>query len=183
MGDHSIRLRPLMWEETDSGNFGVPDFMSAARAQTTSNPLDRVFAFLAILNQFSQSELEIRPDYSKTTESVYTEFAAAYLQATRDLSLLQYVHHTNETTELTTPSWVPLWNIDEWENLQDVTLTREQYSRAHFTLEQGSGTPRLGVRAFLFDTIRFASDPLHVKTVEDVAELWQIILHIDESAD
>lgn len=183
MGDPSIRMRPLISESSVSGNLGVPDFMSATRAQTMSNPLDRVFAFLAILNEFSQTELDIRPGYSKTPESVYTEFAIAYLQATRDLSLLQYVHHTNESIELGTPSWVPLWNVDEWENFQDTQLAGEQYSRAHFTLEQGSGAPRLAVRAFLFDTIRFASNPLLIKTVEDVAELWQIILHKDESAD
>ncbi|KAI7773363.1 het domain-containing protein [Diaporthe eres] len=116
-------------------------------------------------------------------ESVYTEFAVAYLQATRDLNLLQCVQHTDESIELSTPSWVPLWNIDEWIFVADAGLKRQQGSTAHFTLEQESGTPRLTVQALLFDTVRFASDPLLLETVEDVAQLWQIIWHMDESAD
>lgn len=183
VGADTIRLQPLTVEESASENLGVPRFMEAARALTLSNPVDRVLAFLAILDEFSQCALDIKVDYSKTPESVYTEFAVAYLQATRDLNLLQCVQHTNESIELGTPSWVPLWNIDAWVSVHDTILARQQYSKAHFTLEQGSGTPRLAVQALLFDTIRFASDPLILKTVEDVAELWQIIRHIDESAD
>lgn len=178
-----MRLRPWIYANSDSVNLGVPDFMGAARGLILSNPVDRVYAFLAILDKISQSALHIKADYSKTPESVYTEFAVAYLEATRDLNLLQCVQHTNESIELSTPSWVPLWNIDEWIFVADAGLKRQQGSTAHFTLEQESGTPRLFVQALLFDTVRFASDPLLLETVEDVAQLWQIIWHMDESAD
>lgn len=183
MGAHRVRLQPLIYADNDSENLGVPDFMEAARGLILSNPVDRVFAFIAIIDKISQGALRIKADYSKTPQSVYTDFAVAYLQATRDLRLLQSVQHTNQSIELNTPSWVPLWNIHEWVYIQDTRSARKQGSIGHFTLEHGSGTQRLTVQAFLFDTVRFASNILLLKTVEDVAQLWHIIRHLDESAD
>lgn len=183
MSAHRMRLQPLLVSDGNLDNLGVPDFLNAARGLILSNPVDRVFAFLAVLDKISPSALNIKPDYSKTPHSVFAEFAVAYLQATRDLSLLRRVQHTNESLELGTPSWVPLWNICECAVVRVTVLARQWDSPAHFTLEQGSGTPRLTVQALLFDTIRFASDPLLIKTVEDVFQLWQIIWHMDESAD
>lgn len=183
MGGHSMRLRPLIYGSNYPQNLGVPEFMAATRALKLSKPVDRVFAFLAILDQISQTALKIKADYSKTPQSVYTEFAVAYLQATRDLGLLQRIQHTNESLELGTPSWVPLWDIGQWTSIDDEALMRKQDSLAHFTLETGRGPPRLTVQALLFDTIRYASDPLLINTVEDVARLWQVISRMDESAN
>lgn len=183
MGGHSMRLRPLTLGEYDTENLSVPEFMAATRALCLSNDVDRVFAFLAVINKISQTALHIKADYSKAPQSVYTDFAVAYLQATRDLNLLQWIQHTNESLELETPSWVPLWDIDQWKNVRDVVLAREQDPLAHFTLEVGSGPPRLTVQALLFDIIRFASSPLFLDTVEDVARLWHTIRHRNESAD
>lgn len=183
MGGHSMRLRPFISEIRYSENLSVPEFMAATRQLILSNPVDRVFAFLAILDKISQNALHIEADYSKASQSVYTDFAVAYLQATRDLNLLQWIQHTDESLELGTPSWVPLWDIDQWISFHDETLVREQQSLAHFALETGSGPPRLTVQALLFDTIRFASDPLFLNTVEDVAALWHIVRHSNESAD
>lgn len=174
------RLRPLIHAYIDSENLRVPVFMDRTRELILSNPADRVFAFLAIIDKISERALHIEADYSKTLQSVFTDFAVAYLQATRDLDLLRFVQHTDESIELNTPSWVPLWNVLESDSTEDTGLER---SIAHFTLEQGGGTPKLTVQALLFDTVRFASDPLLLETVEDVAQLWQIICHMDESAD
>ncbi|KAG6363883.1 hypothetical protein INS49_008986 [Diaporthe citri] len=181
-----MRLRPFLDEKMELENLSVPAMMATARELTLSNPADGVFAFLSIADEISQSTLHVKADHSKTPQSVYTELAVAYLQATRDLDLLKYVQHTNESIELSTPSWVPLWDINEWEvpeGSEDGGLTRKQGSPADFTLEQGSGTPRLTVQAVLLGTVRFASDPLLLETVQDVAQLWQIIRHVDESAD
>lgn len=182
MGGHSMRLRPFTAGIAYTQNLSVPKFMDATRTLTLSNPVDRVFAFLAIIDHISQTALHIKADYSKTPQSVYTEFAVAYLQATRDLNLLQWIQHTNESLELGTPSWVPLWDIDQWVSIHRVVSASEQDHLAHFTLEMESDPPRLTVQALLFDTIRFASDPLFLNTVEDVAKLWKIIWRMDESA-
>lgn len=183
MGGHNMRLRTLISGTNYSRNLSVPKFMASARELTLSKPLDRVFAFLAILDNIRQTTFNIKADYSKTPQSVYTEFAVAYLQATGDLKLLQWIQHTNESLELGTPSWVPLWDIDEWKIDYDVKSAREQDSLAHFTLERGSDPPRLTVQALLFDTIRFASGLLFLDTVEDVAKLWHIVSCMDESAN
>lgn len=183
MGGHSIRLRPLTIEEHHTENLSVPEFMAATRAMCLSNPVDRVFAFLAVIDKISQTALHIKADYSKAPHSVYTEFAVTYLQATRDLSLLRWIQHTNESLELETPSWVPLWDIAEWRNVNDVVLEREQDPLAQVTLELGSCPPRITVQALLVDIIRFASSPLFLHTVEDVARLWHIIRLRNESAD
>lgn len=183
MGGHGMRLRPLFWAENDPGCLRVPDFLDCVKELTLLNPLDRVFAFLSIIDRISQSALDIKADYSKTPQSVYTEFAVAYLQATCDLSLLQFVQHTNESIQLGTPSWVPLWDVDEWDTVLGPGLASQQDSLARFTLEQGSGTPKLTVQALLFDTVRFTSDPLRLETVKDVALLWQVVRRRDESAD
>lgn len=183
MGGHGVRLRPLLFGNNYHENLSVPEFMAATRLLILSNPVDRVFAFLAIFDKISQIAVNIKADYSKTPQSVYTEFAVAYLQATRDLNFLQWIQHTDESLEFGTPSWVPLWNINQWTSPRDAALARKRDSLAHFTLEKGSVTSRLTVQALLFDTIRFASDPLFLDTVEDVAELWQIISRMDESAN
>lgn len=183
LGGHSMRLRPFISETRYLETLSVPEFMAATRRLILSNPVDRVFAFLAILDKISQIALHIKADYSKAPESVYTEFAVAYLQATRDLNLLQRIQHTSESLELGTPSWVPLWDIAQWLTIQDQRFARKQDSIVHFTLERGSSPPRLTVQALLFDTIQFASEPLSLDTVEDVARLWHIIRHRNESAD
>lgn len=183
MNGHSVRLQPLILATNYPENLGVPEFMATTRFLCLSNPVDRVFAFLAILDSISPTAFYIKADYSKAPWSVYTEFAVAYLQATRDLNLLQWIQHTNESLELGTPSWVPLWDIDQWISLHDAASARKEDSLSHFTLERGNGPPRLTVQALLFDTIRFASDPLFLNTVEDVAKLWQIISRIDQSAN
>lgn len=180
---HSMRLRPFNSRVNYKENLSVPRFMASIRKLTLSQPVDRVFAFLAILDKISQTALHIKADYSKAPLSVYTEFAVSYLQATRDLNLLSQIQHTNESLELGTPSWVPLWDIRPWRSLHDEVLPRSQDSLTHCTLETGSGPPRLTVQALLFDTIRFASDPLFLNTVGDVAKLWQIISRTDESAN
>lgn len=182
LGGHSMRLRPFISEMRYLETLSVPEFMAATKRLILSNPVDRVFAFLAILDRISQTALHIKADYSKAPHSVYTELAVTYLETTRDLNLLQWIQHTNESLELETPSWVPLWDIEQWRNIRDVVLEREQNSLAQFTLERGSGLPRLTVQALLFDTIRFASDPLFLKAVGDVAKLWKIISRMDESA-
>lgn len=186
ISSHSRRLRPLLWPHKDSENRGVLELMQAARRLSLSKPVDRVFAFLAVIDKFSPSALNIKVDYSKAPHSVYTEFAAAYLQATRDLDLLHWVQHTDESLELGTPSWVPLWDLDEWSITQNPgyhDVMSQQVSAAHFTVEQESGTLKLTVQAVLFDNFRFVSDPLLIETVEDVCQLWQVIRHTDELAD
>lgn len=183
MGGHSVRLRPLILTTNYSENLNVPEFMSAAGYLRLSKPVDRVFAFLGILDKISRTALHIKADYSKTPQSVYTEFAVSYLHATHDLNLLQWIQHTNGTLELGTPSWVPLWDMKQWIIYYDVMSARQQDSLAHFTLERGSDPPRLTAQALLFDTIRFASDPLFLNTVGDIAKLWQIVSRMDESAN
>lgn len=175
LGGHGMRLRPLMSADKGPGKKSLGFFMDSTRLLRLSDPVDRVFAFLAILDKISPTALNLKADYSKTPQSVFTEFAVAFLEATRDLNLLQWVTHTDESLELGTASWVPLWDLCEWIISEDTTSTGHQDSEAQFTLELGSDSPRLTVQALLFDTIRFASDVLHLWTVEDVAQLWQSI--------
>lgn len=182
LGGHGMRLWPLMSAKRGPEKRSLGYFMDSTRLLSLSDPVDRVFAFLAIIDKISPTALNLKADYSKTPQSVFTEFAVAYLEATRDLNLLQWISHTDESLELGTASWVPLWDLSEWKTFKDTTSTGHQDSEAHFALELGSGSPRLTtVQALLFDTIRFASDVLYATTVEDVSQLWQSIRNIDES--
>jgi len=65
-----------------------------------------VFALLGLSSD--AAELVIKPDYSKTCASVFTQVAKAILNKDKSLNLLSYCRPTDL---LGLPSWAPDWNV------------------------------------------------------------------------
>lgn len=173
-GTSKSYLRALYRHEEAETKISVPFVMEAARNLHLTNPEDRVFAFLEIIEQLSRSNFHFQADCTKAPEAVYTEFAFKYLEATHDLSLLRCVQHTHSSIKSNVPSWVPLWDVNQCDMTED-PLGRRRSSRSksslHFTLGDQTGTPNLRLKAILFDTVRLSSERLDLRTVEDVVRL------------
>jgi hypothetical protein len=70
-----------------------------------SDPRDKVFAILSLLEPRCAEFLNIKPDYSKSVHEVYTKTAIRYFERYKRLELLQMVEEHNQSQNL--PSWVP----------------------------------------------------------------------------
>jgi hypothetical protein len=70
-----------------------------------SDPKDRVFAILSLVQPPNSELLNIKPDYSKSVHEIYTETAIHYFEQYKSLDLLRMVEEHNQSQNL--PSWVP----------------------------------------------------------------------------
>ncbi|RYP93163.1 hypothetical protein DL770_000737 [Monosporascus sp. CRB-9-2] len=84
----------------------------SARVTGASDPRDRIFAFLGIWEKVAKErfaqKFNIRADYTKTVQTIYTEFMIIVLEETGSLNFLSSVqpdYGTNGIEAL--PSWVP----------------------------------------------------------------------------
>lgn len=171
------RLKPLYYRgySKAANDVSLPDLLDSARSLRLTNPVDRVFAFIEIGAQLSHQKLRIEPDYKKTAEAVFTEFAVAYIQSTGDLRLLRCIQHTEETIAREVPSWVPLWTLDECQRDNWDTPTK---LGAAFAVGIRGRKPAMKVEAIIFDTIYFTSDRLRLDSMKDVAHLWWVVSHL-----
>lgn len=74
-----------------------------------SDPRDRVYALLSILDP-SEINVEIKPDYSKTTGQVYQEAVLQFVAHFRDLRILTSCE-MQDNSSLSVPTWVPNWSV------------------------------------------------------------------------
>jgi hypothetical protein len=82
------------------------------RDQFCSDPRDRVYAVLGLSGASERVVASIKPDYEKSVEMVYLDFARAMLESTDGLEILAYVNHGLALEEFETKgtaSWVPDW--------------------------------------------------------------------------
>lgn len=73
------------------------------------DPRDKIYAVLSRLSPEDQ-EIDIKPDYSKSTESTYIELAEMMIKHSHSLNILSQCQYKNEPTKLKLPSWVPDWS-------------------------------------------------------------------------
>lgn len=100
-----VRQTTDMWWQHEHGtlkNLGL-DIVLATRAQQATDPRDKVFGLLGI------TEMGFTADYSRTSESVYSEFALKWIESGKPLEhLLIYSGcgvHASDRLKL--PSWIP----------------------------------------------------------------------------
>jgi hypothetical protein len=75
------------------------------------DPRDRIYAMLSLMRK-PDSLIGIEPDYSQTTEQLYTNAATRAMETERNLSLLESCNLATRTLDI--PSWVPDWSVP-WE--------------------------------------------------------------------
>jgi hypothetical protein len=83
------------------------------------DPRDRIFAILTLLNKEDQ-KLNIKPDYSRTVEDVYTDVARRNIFERCQLNMLETCELSSRSLDI--PSWVPDWSTQL--NFHHITLSR-----------------------------------------------------------
>ncbi|OCL09838.1 HET-domain-containing protein [Glonium stellatum] len=113
-----------------SPDLSFVQILADARHLNATDPRDYIFAFLGhpTAMQFPPGQearagmdygsimslkigLLIQPDYTKSVQEVYTEFAVKILETTNSIYLLSYIIHFEKSIEENIPSWVPRWNL------------------------------------------------------------------------
>jgi hypothetical protein len=82
------------------------------REQICSDPRDRVYAVLGLAGASERLVASLKPDYEKSVEEAYLDFARAVLDSSDGLELLAYLNHglaLKDWEPRGTASWVPDW--------------------------------------------------------------------------
>lgn len=165
---------------------GILEVLHTARNLGLSDPLDRIYAFMAL--PFSINPLPaLRPDYKKLHFELYRDFAMQYLEKTSDLHLLCFAMHyemNGESLDGTLESsWIPQW--DRIAYIPGQSLGRVCGSKfgitsaesAGFSILQGeNGAPAsLKVQAVIFDSIKLISWQIDGSmTIQDLVTFWSL---------
>ncbi len=156
--------------------------LDCARWLRLSDPRDRIYAFLS-LTQPDSSLSTLKPDYEKPYLLVYRDFAVEYLRSKKDLDILHFVRHDNESIDSDLASWIPRWDVCLYSDyngglhncqpLSDEFCAQHSYSEPVLLSDQMS----LKLHAMIFGTVTFAG-PCFDKdgtTANDVASLWDAV--------
>lgn len=137
--------------------------LDSARDIDFKDPRDRVFAFLSLdgygqpNNNAGPEPRLIQPDYRKSVEEVYVEFARQQvLLAIKTLHFAQL--YDGETATTAVPLWVPCWDLDTHVRLdpwkQPVLQPSHAYGGTVAPRVEGAALTVVGV---VFDQIRYHS--------------------------
>ena len=115
-------------------NLGMVQLAKRYRTWSASDPRDKLFALLGLA---SPGNIQIRPDYTRSVESVYQEFMESTLGAGLNLNALTVVTH-RYCCDDTLPSWAPDWSdtTSRWDLMPDIDTTpfeiKEPSRKEHF---------------------------------------------------
>jgi hypothetical protein len=84
---------------------GILSLLNVTRASLCSDPRDRIFSMLRLAAD--RERLRFEPDYGRSTASVYTIFALAYIGRFNTLDILA---ECDSQAYEGTPTWVPNWD-------------------------------------------------------------------------
>ena len=134
----------------------------------STDPRDKVFAVLAMIDQLSlslkQTSIFIRVDYTMPAVEVYYEAAKAIVNGTQSLALLSR-HVDAPTCELTgLPSWVPDFSTHRGVPMMNVNWTQET-TKFNAALNNSTTPP-----SFIVDDMLLTCNCHRLGIVEDVGE-------------
>ena len=119
---HPRPVRMFHVEHTRSPDF-VLDYLHYGRYLGVKDDRDRTYAFLNLA--CNTANIDIPPDYSAPSLEVYRNFAIQHLESTKDLDVLIYVLHDEQSLVTGTPSWVPRWDIKNVDLFTEPWRTRK----------------------------------------------------------
>ncbi|CZR51400.1 uncharacterized protein PAC_01275 [Phialocephala subalpina] len=96
--DHSRRRKTL-------GHTPFRDLVNWTKRMRCYDPRDRIYALLSLLHQ--DEATKIVPNYSSTTEQVYTNAILNNIESNKDLRILEICDFAKTNSKLVLPSWVP----------------------------------------------------------------------------
>ncbi|KAF2093489.1 hypothetical protein NA57DRAFT_81417 [Rhizodiscina lignyota] len=155
----------VMWRSYDISHRQATEWMRHSEAflfaldcarqkYKASNPRDYIYAFLA----HPLLATTIHPDYTKSIEDVYLDFAISWLQTRQTLNLLSFAGVcTGDAPESKCPSWCPQWNETQQSKLQPNSPFRESPRRKpgyHFSIRDRT---ELHAQGFKLGTVSHVS--------------------------
>jgi hypothetical protein len=159
----------------NSGSLSLKHLLMCFRTRQTSDPRDRIYAILGLIDRYSSKTDELLPDYRKPVSEVYANVVRYYIKHHGQLdTILLKTSRDDSLSHL--PSWVPDWGqpltVESFEDLQ-MSLRDELPNRVYCAAGDSpmsasfSDQPtELLVRGFAFHQIRHVVVPLHLRAGE-----------------
>jgi hypothetical protein len=146
-----------------------------ARSLILGDSRDRIYAFME-LPQDNERRITIDPDYFAPYCEVYRQFAATYIQSTKNTDLLDYVCHDNNSFN-DGPSWVPRWNVKAVSLAQVIRSAHTMQPRVPHTFDPVIDDGKLQGRGVIIDTVHYVSDVLdwETTTAETIRRIWDYL--------
>lgn len=101
------------------------NFLQLSSQKKASDPRDKVFGILGLVNRFGQ--IFLVPDYRKSVGTVFTEAAKVVINFSKSLKILRYSSRESGLDDR--PSWAPDWNFNT-ENLTSVLFNANNVLQA-----------------------------------------------------
>ena len=106
-----ITIAHLMDLKVKRMSFGLLELIVRFRKSRSSDPRDKIYSLLGLANDIDQT---LTPDYSKSVNDVYLDYAYHLVQTGNAMEMLIHagVAQDRERTEVASslPSWVPDWS-------------------------------------------------------------------------
>jgi hypothetical protein len=74
-------------------------------------PHDKIYALCGLASDFGADKLDIKFDYRKSADEVYTDFARAVLKTYRNLDIFSALAPFHKKRSCRLPSWAPDWRV------------------------------------------------------------------------
>jgi hypothetical protein len=166
--------------------FGYLELLEVAKTLQFSDARDRIFAFAEVAKNFERY-VAIRPNYDTPLSHTYQNLAVAYVRSIKDIQLLDYVRHTEESFQYPCPSWVPRWDINSdllgiGEDLNSERLKPRGSSAHEPTVVDGSS---LRVRGVVLDEVVYASEVspgIDTDTAGTARNVWRHVCLANETS-
>ncbi|KAK5653071.1 hypothetical protein OQA88_9357 [Cercophora sp. LCS_1] len=169
-----------LWQfrvKTRKGLSRLSDFLHSLWDFHATDPRDKVFGFLSLMHPDDR----IAPDYSLSTEQVYTAFACRAVENGWTVNVLDVAGlHGRFADSGSLSSWVPDWRVSKG-HPKSVSVMREHPynasepyagTSAHSRVVGLGDNPALELGVFVADTIKEMADVFpNPKNKEDRAEL------------
>ncbi|CAF9935801.1 MAG: hypothetical protein HETSPECPRED_009903 [Heterodermia speciosa] len=202
-------LYTMQYFRYQKSNTPISTQMSHYRTRSCKDPRDKIYGFIG----FSEPPfilVDIQPDYSLSTQSVYEEFAGRIMESSKVLDLLREVFpeqslQSNPWIKYL-PSWVPDWTTNATlDAIRPIFQTRQphstlrQYGADHSQVKRNVSTSvsyhkpgKLALQAAIFGVIGALGDPrkesereVATARFDDVVTIhrWRSLAHIDAKPD
>lgn len=170
------------------------DVLHFSRQLKATEPKDHIYAFLGheSASNPSTGELVVTPNYAAGLLQVYSDLAVHWIQWTKDLNILSFVQHRDETRSAEVASWVPMWNVFDSSVLAQLGETIFDAGRGIKTTPQIMADEKcLKVRGIVFDKLEYCSKAFNhedfrwegesndkLRSVEDYQKWSDILSHV-----
>ena len=153
----------LIWSKSSSGQprYSFLEVLNWARVHRSTEPLDRIYAFLGHPSGSVGGSLIVEPNYSISVTQAYTELAVKIILQSKNLRTLSAVDHETEPMNSAFPSWVPAWHVDSRCAMLLTPTPAAPTSDDFISIRQIADKTILRTRGFVIDTVSTYSEVLN----------------------